>query len=157
MNSSANEFVKNDILLEGTAARLVSRVHIGELDGDTSAEEGIAAYPTRRSRRVKVNAMEIDSQIPKRRKSRKNLMELDKPAPESEMDADDENSDIERAPNPKPSISRNPPKNTLPSYLRLRIDEFFMNSSRELKLSCGSQYSDVSFYDGYYLPFIYEM
>ena len=145
MNSSVKEVVKNDILLEGTAARLVSRVHIGELDGDTSAEEGIAAYPLRRPRRAKVNAMEIDSQIPKRRKSRKNLMELDKPA-ESEMDADDENSDVERAPNPKPSISRNPPKCSLPSYLRLRIDEFFMNTNRELKLSCGSQYSDVSFH-----------
>ncbi|KAE9556555.1 hypothetical protein FO519_000249 [Halicephalobus sp. NKZ332] len=146
MNSSVKEFVKNDILLEGTAARLVSRVHIRELDGDTSAEEGTAVFPARRTRRPKINAMEIDSQIPKRRKSRKNAMEWDKPPPESEMDADDENSDIERVPNPKPSISRNPPKPSLPSYLRLRIDEFFSNNSRELKLSCGSQYSDIARY-----------
>lgn len=139
----------DDLLLEGAAARLVSRVNIRETPADTSADEEqqINGQKHRRNRRYTKNAMEIDNgQSSKKRRSRKNTMDWDKKVPESGMDADDENSDVEKQcqPNPRPPLSR-PSHIHLPSYLRIRIDDFLSNNNRELRLSCASQYSDVRF------------
>uniref|UniRef100_A0AC34QUH3 Uncharacterized protein n=1 Tax=Panagrolaimus sp. JU765 TaxID=591449 RepID=A0AC34QUH3_9BILA len=153
MDSSFKNGNKSDMFLEGEAANFVSRVHIGEMNNDSSADDVVGASDNRerRFRKLKVNAMEIDFQTPKKRKSRKNKMEWDKRGSENEIDADDELSDIESAEkaearwisNPKPFIVRAPSQTYVPFYLRLRIDEFLTNNSRELKLSCGSGYNDI--------------